>query len=97
VSTLWSISDFATALLMSRFYELLAQQLEEQPGMALREAQHWLRELTIEQAEAYIATHPLLREHQAARGEGLRAGSEVATARPFSEVTTWGAFVFSGA
>jgi CHAT domain-containing protein/tetratricopeptide (TPR) repeat protein len=97
VSTLWSISDLATALMMSRFYELLARQLDEQPAVALREAQLWLRELTIERAEAYIAAHPLLREHRAARGEGLRADSEAATASPFSEITTWGAFVFSGA
>jgi CHAT domain-containing protein len=97
LSTLWSISDLATALLMGRFYELLAKQPEEQPAIALRQAQLWLRELTIENAEAYIAARPALRQHQAARGKELRADSKGPSARPFSNITTWGAFVFTGA
>ena len=97
VSTLWSISDRATAFLMSRFYELLGEQLKNQPAVALREAQLWLRELTVEEEEAYIARHPSLLNHGAARGDGPRAGSEATTARSFSEIAKWGAFVFSGA
>jgi CHAT domain-containing protein/tetratricopeptide (TPR) repeat protein len=97
VSTLWSISDRATALLMSRFYELLIEQPEERPAMALREAQHWLRELTTKEADSYVTARPALRQHQTARGKGLPNGGKAATLRPFSKLTTWGAFVFSGA
>jgi len=97
VSTLWSISDLATALLMSRFYELLAKQPEEQPAVALRQAQLWLRELTADKADAYMAARPALRQHQATRSRGLRADGKGPSARPFSTITTWGAFVFTGA
>jgi CHAT domain-containing protein len=97
VSTLWSISDLATALLMTRFYDLLAKQLVEEPAGALRQAQLWLRELTVEDAEAYIAARPALRQHQAARGKELRAGQTDPSARSFSNITRWGAFVFTGA
>jgi CHAT domain-containing protein len=97
VSTLWSISDRATAFLMSRLYELLAEQPEEQPAVALREAQRWLRELTVREEEAYIAGHPVLRQYQPARGAGSVAAVRGATTRPFSKLTAWGAFIFSGA
>jgi CHAT domain-containing protein/tetratricopeptide (TPR) repeat protein len=97
VSTLWSISDLATALLMSCFYELLAEQPEEQPAVALCQAQLWLRELTIADAEAYMTARPALRQHQAARGKEFPANSKSPSARPFSKITTWGAFVFTGA
>jgi CHAT domain-containing protein len=97
VSTLWSISDRATALLMSRFYELLAEQPKEQPAVALRQAQLWLRELTAQRADAYVSARPALHQRPALRGKGLRADAASSTARPFSEVTRWGAFVFTGA
>jgi CHAT domain-containing protein len=97
VSTLWSISDLATALLMSCFYELLAKQPEEQPAVALRQAQLWLRELTTADAGAYMTARPALRQHQAARGKEFPANSRNPSARPFSKITTWGAFVFTSA
>jgi CHAT domain-containing protein/tetratricopeptide (TPR) repeat protein len=97
VSTLWSISDRATALLMSRFYELLIEQPKEQPAVALREAQRWLRELTNKEAESYITARPALRQHQTPRGKKLPDGGKAATLHPFSKLTMWGAFVFSGA
>jgi CHAT domain-containing protein len=97
VSTLWSISDRATALLMSRFYELLIEQPKERPAVALREAQRWLRELTNNEAESYITARPALRQHQTPRGKDLPDVGKAATLHPFSKLTMWGAFVFSGA
>jgi CHAT domain-containing protein len=96
VSTLWSISDRATALLMSRFYELLIEQPKERPAVALREAQRWLRELTNKEAESYITAHPALRQHQTPRGRELPDVGKAATMQPFSKLTMWGAFIFSG-
>jgi hypothetical protein len=82
---------------MSRLYELLGEQPEEEPAVALREAQCWLRGLTIREMLAHIAAHPVLRQHQATRGAARRAESMGATTRPFSKIKIWGAFIFSGA
>jgi len=50
------VSDFATALLMDRFHENMFEN-----GMgkarALREAQIWLRDLRIEELEAFLDAH----------------------------------------
>ncbi len=43
ISSLWQVSDQATALLMERFYFHLLQE-DQSPEMALRMAQQWLRE-----------------------------------------------------
>jgi CHAT domain-containing protein len=48
VATLWKVDDFAATLLMRRFYDgMLAHG--QPPAAALREAQRWLRELTLEE------------------------------------------------
>ena len=99
VSTLWSIEDFPTALLMSRFYEQLQEGLVGDPAGALRGAQLWLRSLTPDEEDRYLATRPVLRTQ---RGERRPTGAETATeaqddGRLYANITTWGAFVFSGA
>ncbi len=43
ISSLWQVSDQATALLMERFYFHLLQE-DKSPEMSLRMAQQWLRE-----------------------------------------------------
>ncbi len=65
VATLWPVDDYATALVMCRFYELLAHQLEAAPGginpaAALRGAQLWLRSLTASGENPLVAgaVHP---------------------------------------
>ena len=45
VSTLWTVEDYSTALLMERFYSLHLKE-GKPPAAALREAQLWLRGLT---------------------------------------------------
>lgn len=63
VVSLWQVRDDATALLMTRFYELLNPHpgnASPQPAHALREARTWLRHLTTHQAEQYIQGHPHL-------------------------------------
>jgi CHAT domain-containing protein len=99
VSTLWSIEDFPTALLMSRFYEQLQEGLVGDPAGALRGAQLWLRSLTPDEEDRYLATRPVLRTQ---RGERRPTGAETATGaqddgRLYADITTWCAFVFSGA
>jgi len=63
VASLWQVNDEATALLMTRFYEILApgsDEASEQPIRALHEARTWLRQLTAQQAGQYIQDHPHL-------------------------------------
>lgn len=91
VSSLWSVDDAATALLMSRFYE--AMSTENTLAGALRRAQLWLRDATAEDVDHYIAARPMLRERLGA----MRRGDAGSDSTPFSSVTNWGAFVFSGA
>ncbi len=58
IGTLWTVSDISTGLLMAEFYRLLKQQEQTQRqtdvAVALKQAQHWLRHLTCEQAVARI-------------------------------------------
>lgn len=45
ISSLWSVSDASTSLLMARFYEnLLNEESPMEPAEALKEAQIWLRD-----------------------------------------------------
>lgn len=91
VSTLWAIDDFATALLMSRFYELVRDTEDQAP--ALRAAQLWLRSLTAEEEDRYLAMRPALR----ARRTEPDGGDARPAAPPYDDITIWGAFVSSGA
>lgn len=52
VGTLWPVSDAATALLMAKFYELHMDKGASPPA-ALRDAQHWLREATGQDLNAF--------------------------------------------
>jgi CHAT domain-containing protein len=62
VGSLWSVPDISTGLLMAQFYRLLmAQTCQGQPGdvtLALKQAQHWLRTLTVAELSAQSATIP---------------------------------------
>jgi CHAT domain-containing protein/tetratricopeptide (TPR) repeat protein len=68
IGTLWPVSDYSTAFLVTRFYELfllgepennIAPQL---PHNALFMAQRWLRDLSYEELSAYLEHHKQLKE-----------------------------------
>ncbi|NEO43714.1 MAG: CHAT domain-containing protein, partial [Moorea sp. SIO4A3] len=62
VSSLWTVKDLSTALLMIKFYQNLRDQnLREQMSLAvaLNQAQLWLRDSTKEELEEYINNLPL--------------------------------------
>jgi CHAT domain-containing protein len=94
VVSLWQVRDDATALLMTRFYELLSpgsDNASAQPARALREARTWLRHLTTHQAGQYIQGHPHL-----AQAANLRPSTAGSPAPPYAEPQFWAAFTAWG-
>jgi len=90
VGSLWSVSDWPTALLMVAFYRRLLAGL----GLpqALREAQNWLRGLSREQAEDLVAESGLgRRDVEAYRGWLARQGEA-----PYNHSYYWAAFAVFG-
>ena len=92
VSTLWSVEDFPTALIVSKFYEgLFVANMP--PATALRQAQIWVRDADQAAIDAYISHEPSLRTLRS-RGE---SSVVLSGAAPHSAPSCWAAFVFSGA
>jgi CHAT domain-containing protein len=100
IVSLWQVDDDATALLMTRLYELLDPNLttvEQKPVVALRVARAWLRGLTAEQAIEYVRTRPALahvlrRLHTGRKGAPALPSSD----RPYASRMYWAAFVAYG-
>ncbi|MEU7688260.1 CHAT domain-containing protein, partial [Streptomyces spectabilis] len=90
VSSLWLVDDLATAVLMTRFYELLAQTHDPVP--ALRRSRRWLRRLTWDELERYAEAH----RHLAALSEGYAARARGRRKHPFDSPVHWGAFTAWG-
>ncbi|WP_437826988.1 CHAT domain-containing protein [Sorangium sp. So ce1153] len=102
VSSLWSVSDFSTALLMDRFYCNYASG-RMSAASALREAQGWVRDAPVGRVASY-AEHCYrmsLPEDAAALLRLWRHYRLIAkrtpTVRPFEHPYYWGAFVVNGA
>lgn len=93
VSSLWQVDDWATTLLMVRFYELW-QPAQPGHGMppvsALREARRWLRALNGAEADAYVREYP---ELSALR---IRSWDAQPSELPFQEPRFWAAFTALG-
>ena len=103
VATLWPIGDYATALLMSRFYEVYldddpASTTAGRPAAALRTAQLWLRDLTREAEDRYLSAHPNLRHHRDwSRARDRRRGFNGDTSSPYGSMVSWAPFLVYGA
>ena len=96
IVSLWQVNDRATALLMTRFYELLLHPDTEAeaaptPVAALRQARAWLRHLTTDQLEAFIQKHASLAEtfNQPRAAPGT-------TTLPYAAPQHWAAFTAWG-
>lgn len=102
IATLWSVDDYATALLMCRLYEELAQGSE--PDSALRCAQLWLATLGRTEEAAYLDSHPHLNHAFANRSPTRHPDSWHQTApsigepeNRYSHPVFWAPFVAVGA
>lgn len=95
VTSLWQVNDMATALLMTRLYELLAPTGDtpgELPAPALRHSRTWLRRLTWDGLARYTAAHPHL-ETLTRRLAPPATGREGC---PFASPVHWAAFTAWG-
>jgi CHAT domain-containing protein/tetratricopeptide (TPR) repeat protein len=100
IVSLWQVDDHATALLMTRLYELLDPNLsasEQEPVAALRAARAWLRGLTVEQAAEYVRARPALASVLDRWGTGrVRASAMRPSDRPYASPMYWATFVAYG-
>jgi CHAT domain-containing protein/tetratricopeptide (TPR) repeat protein len=100
VSSLWSVSDLSTMLLMRRFYELWRGEYADSPAAALQRAQQWVRDSTVADFKAYFKTR------MAQGGETARIAKALYThplfgftepnQRLFAHPYHWAAFTYVG-
>lgn len=98
VTSSWAIDDYASALLIIRFYDELGSS-PKSPGEALRRAQLWLRDVDSAEHDAFVARHPLLirertrRRHAVDTEPGGLSEADLAFKDPYY----WSCFALSGA
>ncbi|VXD15807.1 Tetratricopeptide repeat domain protein (fragment) [Planktothrix serta PCC 8927] len=96
VSSLWSVNAIATAILMLKFY----QELENlgNIGLALKTAQCWLRDTTVQGFQTWLPTTPLrdAEKAQLKRHFQEQEIEKAATFQPFESPCYWAAFCAIG-
>ncbi|MBN8868205.1 MAG: CHAT domain-containing protein [Solirubrobacterales bacterium] len=103
VASLWPVEDDTTAILMTKFYELMIGE-NQRPPEALRMAQVWLRDIGWQDRSDFLAGHPALAKEirRRARNEEapphqvqLRSDSS-SSERPFASPAFWAPFIAVG-
>ncbi len=97
IASLWKANDYATAVLMTRMYELMAQQADLPPARALRDASLWVRALTVADERAFLTAHPTLAAARSDVNRKRLANAADDDERHLSCPTFWAAFTYSGA
>ncbi|MCT7955277.1 tetratricopeptide repeat protein [Laspinema palackyanum] len=93
VCSLWAVNDLSTALLMIRFYQNVKNG--ETVPLALKQAQIWLRDVTVEGLQVW-SSQLMLRSTY--RGQFRRRFSKMeGTAKPFASPYYWAGFCAIGA
>src|SRR5262245_23097889 len=101
VATLWPVDDLSSALLMTRFYDLLlrgdaaAGEAAMNPVRALCRAQCWLRDVSVGELHDYVRRREMSKELIAEVDE--RFAGESPSLRPFAESPfDWAPFAVFG-
>ena len=90
VSSLWTVSATATALLMIKFYEELQQQ--SNIVLALNTAQRWLRDTTVKGFQNWLINSSLSLGCKIYLNKYFAANHENALTKPFESPFYWAAF-----
>jgi CHAT domain-containing protein/tetratricopeptide (TPR) repeat protein len=100
VASLWQVRDDITSLFMARFYELLEPghiDNPQSPVSALRQTRAWLRQLSLEEAEAFRRRHPQLSQLSGHFDQsGSNAPGTASGMTSFSSPQYWAAFLAWG-
>ncbi|MBK1989689.1 CHAT domain-containing protein [Sphaerospermopsis aphanizomenoides BCCUSP55] len=94
VSSLWTVNDLSTAFLMIRFYQNLQKGLAV--GLALNQAQLWLKNLTKGDLEKWIEEKQLPLKPAARMSFRRRLNKLEDDAQPFESPFYWAAFCAIG-
>ncbi|MCP6763241.1 MAG: CHAT domain-containing protein [Fischerella sp. CENA71] len=107
VSSLWKVDDLSTSFLMIKFYENLVKLDNLEAGdiaIALKQAQNWLRNLTIEGLDQFLEEHKPQIETVLAQlrvGKRIRFQESLKLIKqrqplPFANPYYWAGFIASG-
>jgi CHAT domain-containing protein len=91
VSSLWAVDDFATAILMIKFYQELSDA--ESVALALNAAQNWMRGVSMEDLRVWVGLLNLDKKSRERVELWLISSSEE---QPFREPKYWAAFCATG-
>jgi CHAT domain-containing protein len=104
--SLWQVDDKATSLLMTRFYQnLLGKRVGLSQAMpkaeALKEAKHWLRNLTVRELDGEQVALERGEVRPLAKDSGERTSvapspTQLTGGRPYDHPYFWAAFVLVG-
>ncbi|UNU23148.1 CHAT domain-containing protein [Microcoleus vaginatus HSN003] len=91
VSSLWAVDDFATAILMIKFYQELPDA--DSVALALNAAQNWMRGVSMEDLRVWVGLLNLDNKSRESVELWLISSSEE---QPFREPKYWAAFCATG-
>ncbi|MDX2136930.1 MAG: CHAT domain-containing protein [Chloroflexota bacterium] len=98
ISSLWTVEDRSTALLMERMYKyMLDKDKPMDPAVALRAAQFWLRGVTAAELGEYYESFYRMSDSEAREGFRVLRQSWAPDDKPYAHPYYWAAFKYDGA
>jgi CHAT domain-containing protein len=94
IGTLWSVYALPTVLLLSQFYEVVAEGVA--PAQALRQSMIWLRELEQPEFRASVQKLKRVSDSKIAFDLDLLVYKEYVNSHPFHSPIYWAAFIYYG-